>query len=163
MRFRPDADTVPLILAIAFLILVVVVYVWGRARERSGDWGPGLKAKPIRDGYLPADLRATAAATRVDGAEDRWLLGLAAPFVEQAGLLHDRWSLVPAFCDEGWHRRLAAVAHPLRATYSDWLRYGDAIIAATEPLAPERMIDLRADLRILYAGRGPWHDLAWPD
>ncbi|MEZ5085940.1 MAG: hypothetical protein R2722_06725 [Tessaracoccus sp.] len=228
---RLDAQQLYLLGFLALLVLILAVNGWGRARERRGDWGPGFTGTPLKNGYLPADLRSSAPATIVESPEERWLLGLAAPFVEQAGLLHDRWSLVPAFCDEAWQRRLAAVAgqwgvrrgkdwkaavadveqrlatlnshadapdlrayltarlamllrlgvaarftdapgarrqltqaaRPLRKRYSDWLGYGDAIVAATNGLAPETTINLRADMRTLYADGGPWKHLSWPE
>lgn len=94
----------------ALCIAILLAHGWFRLRERRGDWGPSLARIAPAAGYAPADLRADAASTPVRDGTDRLLLGLAAPFVEAAGLLHDRWSLVPAFCGEDWRRRLAAVA-----------------------------------------------------
>ncbi len=91
-------------------VAILVVTAWTKRRERLGEWGPGLAGMGATAGFSPADLRGTGTPGRVNNAEDRWLLGLAAPFVEQAGLLHDRWSLVPPFCGEDWRRRLLAVA-----------------------------------------------------
>lgn len=58
-------------------------------------------------------------------------------------------------------KRLAAAAAPLRADYRDWQGYADAFVASAEHFEPGRTIELRADLRTLYASGGPWHDIAW--
>lgn len=229
VRFLREEWSPWLVGLFALAVAILAIVLWARARERRGDWGPGLLGVPEAVGYAPADLGADAAATPVADARDRWLLGLAAPFVEQAGLLHDRWSLVPAPCDDAWRRRLTAIAAawgvtradrwkrevreaelglgesqaspgwadprpwqvarlamllrlgvaarhtaaprarrrleraaaPLRADYRDWLGYADAFVSGAELFQPGRTVELRADLRTLYAVGGPWHDVAW--
>ncbi len=99
---------VAVILALAIVILAIVW--WARRRERRGDWGPGLVNVAKASGYSPADLRGSAPPSPVLDPYEAWLLGLAALYVEQAGLLHNRWSLVPAFCGDDWRRRLLGVA-----------------------------------------------------
>lgn len=102
---------------IGLVIACIGIVVWNaflRRRERRGDWGPGpAPASPSPEGYSPVDLRGPGArgrgVSRSQSPEDEWMRGLAAPFVENAGLLHERWSLVPAFCDAAWRRRLGAV------------------------------------------------------
>lgn len=230
------------ILALAIVILAIVW--WARRRERRGDWGPGLLNVAKTRGYSPTDLRGSAQASPVTDPFEAWLLGLAALYVEQAGLLHDRWSLVPAFCGEDWRRRLlgvsqswgvvranewrtavasieqqlsretrgeggaesttevdttstgevdarpmllarlamllrlgvaarhisagrarerlATAAEPLRDTYSDWLGFGTALIDTEARASSRGTLDLRADLRMLYAKGGPWHEIQWP-
>ena len=219
---------VAVILALAIVILAIVW--WARRRERRGDWGPGLVNVAKASGYSPADLRGSAPPSPVLDSYEAWLLGLAALYVEQAGLLHDRWSLVPAFCGEDWRRRLLGVAQswgvvrankwrsavegieqqlsrgtggegaadarpmlvarlamllrlgvaarhisagkacrrlvtaaePLRDSYSDWLSFGTALIEVETRASARGTLDLRADLRILYAQGGPWHETQWP-
>ncbi|WP_110207226.1 hypothetical protein [Nocardioides daejeonensis] len=227
------AESSPWLLGVlALAVAILGVTGWARLRERRDVWGPGLHGTPSRaSGYSPADLRGALPRTVVEDPRERWLLGLAAPFVEQAGLLHERWSLVPAFCDEAWRRRLATVATgwrvsrarewrhevavlearladsvhpaqpvdlrpwlvanlamtlrlgvaarhtsaararkrleraatPLRGPITDWLGYGDAIVAALDQGGAGRAAELRADLRILYAADGPWHESSWPE
>lgn len=101
------------LLALAAALLAIVA--WLRHRERRGDWGTGLVGVRGQAGYSPADLRGSAAnvpssARATRDPHEWWLLGLAAPFVEQERLLHDRWSLVPAACDDAWRRHLLTVA-----------------------------------------------------
>ncbi|MEJ1087123.1 hypothetical protein WDU99_02195 [Microbacterium sp. Mu-80] len=120
-------DDWPLAVLAAVLLLcglLLAVAAWARRRERRGDWGPGLVGiRTDLDGYSPADMRATVNRTPVDDPQERWLLGLAAPFVEPVGLLHDRWSLVPAFCSDAWKRHLAVVAERWGVTRADaWKR-----------------------------------------
>lgn len=101
----------PWVIVIIALAMILLAIVWmSRRRERRGDWGPGLVNVAQTHGYSPADLRGTARAFTVADSYEAWLLGLAALYVEQAGLLHDRWSLVPAFCGDDWRRRLLGVA-----------------------------------------------------
>ncbi|MGG5752286.1 DUF1266 domain-containing protein [Zafaria sp. Z1313] len=62
-------------------------------------------------GYSPADLRPLEPRP-LDGpsdARERWLLGLAAPFVELHGLHHGAWALAPPGPDAAWERRLGEV------------------------------------------------------
>lgn len=226
----------PWIIAILALAIVILAIVWwARRRERRGDWGPGLVNVAKARGYSPADLRGSAQASPVLDPYEAWLLGLAALYVEQAGLLHERWSLVPAFCGEDWRRRLLGVAQswctvrardwraavaetehrlsremrgskrseeagddlrvrlvarlamllrlgvaarhisagrarrrladaaePLRDSYSDWLSFGTVLIEAEARVSSRSTLDLRADLRMLYAPDGPWHGIGWP-
>ena len=242
LRFARGEWT-PWILAIlALAIVILAIAWWARRRERRGDWGPGLANVAKARGYSPADLRGSAQASPVLDPHEAWLLGLAALYVEQAGLLHDRWSLVPAFCGDDWRRRLldvaqswgtvrsddwsnrvanveqqlsrelgseqtassglegdtdgeidprpmlvarlamllrlgvaarhisagkarhrlAATAEPLRDSYGDWLSFGTALIEAETRSSSRGTLDLRADLRILYARGGPWHETQWP-
>lgn len=230
------------ILALAIVLLAIVW--WARRRERRGDWGPGLQNVAMARGYSPADLRGSAPPSPVLDPYEAWLLGLAALYVEQAGLLHNRWSLVPAFCGDDWRRRLlgvaqswgtvranewriaianielqlsqepggegatrsgpegdaattgeadlrpmlvarlamllrlgvaarhisagkarhrlATAAEPLRDSYGDWLSFGTALIEVEARASSRGTLDLRADLRMLYAQSGPWHETAWP-
>lgn len=94
------------------LVCIVVLLVAARSRRQEcrGHIGPGLLRDDAEGGYLPADLRGAAIEPPVADAEERWLLGLAAPFVETEGLLHHRWSLVPAPCNRLWQRRLTVIA-----------------------------------------------------
>lgn len=94
----------------ALCCAILAVNGWVRLRERRGDWGPGLPKVPPGVGYAPADLRSGTAPPMPEDPQERWLLGLAAPYVETAGLRHHRWSLVPAPCDDAWRRRLVIVA-----------------------------------------------------
>lgn len=222
---------------LGIVALALGIALWARIRERRGDWGPGLVGVSRQPGFSPADLRRGIERSTVEDPRERWLLGLAAPFVEQAGLMHERWSLVPAFCGDEWRRRLFDVANPwgavrakdwrqraavleaellaltaaraglgeagaaspdprpwlaanlamqlrlgvaarhvsaprararleaaaapLRADYRDWLGYGNAIIEAAEQLRFGSAVDLRADLRTLYAPDGPWAEVEW--
>lgn len=58
--------------------------------------------------------------------------------------------------------RACPSAHdPLRADYRNWLGYGNAIIEAAEQLRFGSAVDLRADLRALYAPDGPWAEVEW--
>ena len=91
-------------------VVILAVAAWGRSRERRDEWGPGLAGVVPSTGYTPADLRDPHATASVDDPTERWLLGLAAPFVENAALLHDRWSLVPQECGDPWKRHLLGVA-----------------------------------------------------
>ena len=230
------------IIALAMILLAIVR--WSRRRERRGDRGPGLVNVAQTHGYSPADLRGSARAFTVADPYEAWLLGLAALYVEQAGLLHDRWSLVPAYCGDDWRRRLLGVAQswdavrgnewrgsvaaleqqlnresaagrtqsaessgvaaaapdvdarpmlvarlamllrlgvaarhvsagqarrrlataaaPLREDCGDWLGFGTALIEAETRASSRGTLDLRADMRMLYAPGGPWHEVQWP-
>lgn len=96
----------------AFTLVGTAFGLWiRRRREKRGELGPGLKDTIFEPmGYLPADLRHGVAPTPTRNAEDRWLLGLAAPLIEGAGMLHDRWSPVPARTNAAWNRHLREVA-----------------------------------------------------
>ncbi|MFV0375517.1 hypothetical protein [Microbacterium sp.] len=109
----------------AFTLVGTVIGLWiRRRREKRGELGPGVRDTILEPlGYLPADLRHGVAPTPTRSAEDRWLLGLAAPFVEGAGMLHDRWSLVPARTNAAWNRHLREVATRRGVVNSrDWKR-----------------------------------------
>ena len=123
LRYVGEAS--PALVGLLVLCCVIVaINGWFRLRERRGDWGPGLTR--VSDvGYAPVDLRPATLAPLPEDPHQRWLLGLAAPYVETEGLLHDRWSLVPAFCDDAWRRRLTLVARAWGvASARDWLWSG---------------------------------------
>lgn len=232
-RFGGVDSLLPVLIVGAVLALCLGVVLFARRLERRGDWGPSPTHATVGQGYSPADLRGGRTTTLVADPVERWVLGLAAPYVESAGLLHDRWSMVPAFCDAAWRRRLAEVvaswgvgrsvdwnaaveqaenalvplrsagrvpdadaacavtlarlgmllrlgvarryttgakarsrlrtaASPFRDRFGDWRRFGDAFLSGVAAFTPATITDIRADVRMLYATGGPWHDGAWP-
>lgn len=98
--------TMLLIVVGVLVVCLVIVQVDKQRKRRDPDRG-GL-------GYSPADLRPAPAAQIQRGRQDpaadpydTWLLGLAAPFVELSGLVHQAWSLQPERPDEAWRRKIA--------------------------------------------------------
>lgn len=139
LREESDPVLIGLIVVTAALLLAVWVLRRQEARterraRRSGDRGG--------NGYSPADLRpfipsgVAATADRPgdlpDDPHERWLLGLAGPFVEPAGLSHATWDLGVQDSPEH-HRHLARLLEQSGVrTRADWERE----VAALESSAP---------------------------
>ncbi len=117
--FDRELDVGLLVLLAVLLAVALVGGVLTRRRERAEQGQHGGR------GYTPADLRPLAPTTpRTRPApEDAWLLGLAAPFVEAAGLMHDRWELTPEPRDVAWERQLDRwLAQNDVVTRESWVR-----------------------------------------
>jgi len=97
---REEFDTQAIITLVVCLLIALLGW-WATRRQSKGGTGG--------EGYSPADLRGIDPRRTALDADEIWLLGFAAPYVEHHQLLHDRWGLAPDGPNPAWQRKLGAV------------------------------------------------------